>query len=74
MARELIGDINNDGKINMFDVFLILAKNNALIAFNYDEMVRADADGDRTVGIPDAVTIRNHILGKSLITNTIVKY
>ena len=73
MARELIGDINNDGKISMFDAFLIFAKNNALIAFNYDEMVRADVNGDKMVGMPDAVAIRNHIRGKSLITDTINK-
>jgi hypothetical protein len=73
MARELIGDINNDGKINMFDAFLIFAKNTASIAFNYEEMVRADVNGDGVVGIPDALAIRNHIRGKSLITETITK-
>ena len=73
MARELKGDINNDGKISVFDYFLIFAKNNAVIAFNYDEMDRADVNGDKMVGIPDAVAIKNHIRGKSLITETINK-
>lgn len=71
MARELMGDINNDGKISVFDYFLIFAKNTGTIAFNDEETVRADVNDDGVVGIPDATMIRNHILGKSLIKNTI---
>lgn len=74
MARELMGDINNDGKISVFDYFLIFAKNSGAIEFNSDEIARGDIAGyDGVVGIPDATMIRNHILGKSLITDTINK-
>jgi hypothetical protein len=72
MARELIGDINNDGKINMFDVFLIFAKNSGVIEFNSDEIDRGDVvNYDGVVGIPDAARIRRHITGQELITYTI---
>lgn len=71
MTRELKGDINNDGKISVFDYFLIFAKNNESIDFNQDEMARADVNDDGVVGIPEAKMIREHILGKSLITGMV---
>jgi hypothetical protein len=73
MARELIGDINNDGKINDLDLLLIFAKNTNIIQFNLNETNRGDTTDDGVVGLPDALKIQNHIIGKELITNTIVK-
>ncbi len=73
MARELIGDINNDGKINDLDLLLIFAKNTNTIQFDTSETNRGDVTGDGVVGIADALKIQKHIIGDELIMNTIVK-
>ena len=65
-ASNIIGDINNDIKINTTDYILIrkhLLKTNVLFG---EELKRADVNGDGTVNSADYIAIRKAILGDNI--------
>lgn len=66
-----IGDINEDGRVNVFD--LILLKNH--LHNNYFDkpgMKRADANGDDNVSISDAVAMQKYVNGMNKGTVTTI--
>lgn len=73
MAKQLKGDIDNDGKITIVDATICLS----IIAsegngFSEQEKARADVNNDGGVSIKDAKAILRHIAGIELIDEVIV--
>ena len=64
---ELIGDVDNNGKITSFDAMLILNHVARFIEFNADETARADVNGNLEVQTTDARQILDHLSGKNII-------
>lgn len=71
MAKQLRGDINNDGKLSIIDMLTIFRYKSGEISLTEEELTRADADGDGTVTISDALLIRKHITGEFIIDGVI---
>lgn len=72
MAKQLRGDVNNDGKLSIIDMLLIFEYKSSAISFNPDELQRADTDNDGSVTLADALTIQRHITGEAIIDGVIV--
>ena len=72
MAKQLRGDVNNDGKLSIIDMLLIFMYKSGAISLNSDELQRADTDNNGSVEIADALMIHDHITGKALIDGVIV--
>ena len=78
MAKQLKGDINNDGKISIIDMLTIFMYKSGEIpetgdnSLNPDELQRADIDNDGSVTLADALAINDHITGKAIIDGVIV--
>lgn len=72
MAKQLIGDINNDGKLSIIDMLLIFMYKSGEISLNSDELQRADTDNNGSVELADALKIEDHITGEALIDGVIV--
>ena len=71
MANQLKGDINNDGRINMIDVYLTLRAASDSSLFYPEELERADVNSDGSVTSVDARTILKHISATNLIDEVI---
>jgi hypothetical protein len=71
MAKQLKGDINNDGKITSVDLNLCFLALSHALELDADEIARADVDGDGSVGLVDARKILQHIEGTVLIDEVI---
>ena len=71
MAKQLKGDINNDGRINMIDVYLTLRAVSDSSLFYPEELERADVNSDGSVTAIDARTILKHISATNLIDEVI---
>lgn len=71
MAKQLKGDINNDGRINMIDVYLTLRAGSDSSLFYPEELERADVNSDGSVTAVDARTIIQHISATNLIDEAI---
>ena len=73
MAKQLKGDINNDGKITVIDAaicqYIIASEGND---FSEQEKARADVNNDGIVSLKDARKILQHIGGINLIDEVIV--
>lgn len=67
LRYELIGDVDNNGKITSFDAMLILNHVAGLIQFNDDEIAKADVDGNLQVRATDAIRILYHLSGDNII-------
>ncbi len=65
---ELMGDVDNNGKITSFDVLLILNHVAGLITLNADQQSRADVTADGEVKSTDARAVFKHLSGENLIT------
>ena len=72
MAKQLIGDINNDGKLSIIDMLLIFMYKSGEISLNSDELQRADTDKNGSVELADALKIEDHITGEAIIDGVIV--
>ena len=78
MAKQLKGDINNDGKISIIDMLTIFMYKSGAIpetgenSLNPDELQRADVDNDGDVTLADALAIQKHIEGRDIIDGVIV--
>ena len=72
MAKQLIGDINNDGKLSIIDMLLIFEYKSGAISLEPDELQRADVDNNGSVEMADALMINDHITGKNIIDRVIV--
>lgn len=71
MAKQLKGDINNDGKFSIIDMLTIFRYKSGEIKLNAQELARADADGDGSVTLADALLIQKHIMGERIIDEVI---
>ena len=73
MAKQLKGDIDNDGKITVLDAVICLniiaSEGNG---FSEQEKERADVNNDGRVSLMDAKAILKHIAGIELIDEVIV--
>ena len=72
MAKQLIGDINNDGKLSIIDMLLIFMYKSGEISLDADELRRADTDNNGSVELADALKIYDHITGEAIIDGVIV--
>ena len=71
MAKQLKGDINNDGEIDMVDAYLTLRAVTDSSLFSPEELERADVNSDGNVSSLDARTILQHISATILIDEVI---
>ena len=71
MAKQLRGDVNNDGKLSIIDMLAIFMHKSGEISLNSDELKRADTDGDGSITTTDALKIQSHIEGKTIIDGVI---
>lgn len=61
------GDVNIDGRKTLEDMLLILMHIRGDIALSGEGLTNADIDGDADITIGDAIKIRNHIQGVTII-------
>ena len=59
----MLGDVNNDGKINMLDAILVQKHGIGLTALTDTQLQIADVTGDGNVNIRDAILIQKYSLG-----------
>lgn len=59
----LLGDVNNDGKINMLDAILVQKHGIGLTSLTDTQLQIADVTGDGNVNIRDAILIQKYSLG-----------
>ena len=71
MAKQIRGDVNNDGKLSVIDMLTIFRYKSGEISLSSDELARADTDGDGSVTLADALAIRKHITGEFIIDGVI---
>lgn len=71
MAKQLRGDINNDGKIDVIDMTICLKSVVNSVSLDEGETLRADVNNDGNVSIFDARKLLQHVLGKELIDGVI---
>ncbi|MEE1076755.1 MAG: Ig-like domain-containing protein [Acutalibacteraceae bacterium] len=62
VGERFLGDVNDDGAINVKDVILVLQHNIDKIELNNTELEYADIDGSGTVDVVDAILIQKLIL------------
>lgn len=61
------GDVNIDGRKTLEDMLLILMHINGDIVLSGESLTNADIDGEAGITIGDALKIRNHIQGVTII-------
>lgn len=71
MAKQLRGDVNNDGRLSIIDMLLIFMYKSTEITLGPDELQRADTDNDGSVTLADALMIQRHIQGEAIIDGVI---
>ena len=71
MAKQLRGDINNDGKIDVIDMNICLKAVLDSSLLDSSEALRADANNDGKVSIADPRKLLKHITGTELIDGVI---
>ena len=67
MAKQILGDINNDGKINAIDAYVCLKAAPGSVSLDTEEAARADVNEDGRVSPQDLRWIFQHILGERII-------
>ena len=63
----LLGDVNNDGKINITDITKIAAHVKGKKLLKNDEFTRADINKDGKITITDITKLAAHVKGKKLL-------
>ena len=71
MAKQILGDINNDGKIDAIDAYVCLKATEGGISLDTEEAARADVNEDGLVSPQDLIWIDQHISGEKLIDGVI---
>lgn len=66
--KWLLGDVNNDKKIDIEDAVMIINNINGVKVLSSDEILRADVDSNKTIDIEDAVAIISHVNGVNAIS------
>lgn len=65
--KNNIGDINGDNKITVEDYELIFQYKSGAVELDAEALKRADADGDGTVTLNDALAIQNYVNAEEII-------
>ena len=71
MAKQILGDINNDGKIDAIDAYVCLKATEGGISLDTEEAARADVNEDGRVNVVDRRWIFQHILGERIIDGVV---
>ena len=71
MAKQLKGDINNDGKIDVIDLLICFAVVTGYFTLDTNEASRADVDNDTKITAVDARAMLQHIEGVKLIDGVV---
>ena len=71
MAKQILGDINNDGKIDAIDMYVCLNAASGSISLDTEEAARADVNEDGRVNAVDRRWLFQHILGERIIDGVI---
>lgn len=66
-VKGLLGDVNNDEKIDVEDAVKIINHINGVTPLTEDQMIRADVDHNSVIDIQDAVKVINHVNGLAAI-------
>lgn len=66
-AASKLGDVNDDGKIDIEDAVMVINHVNGQKALTDAESSRADIDGNKNIDIEDAVSIISHVNGVKAI-------
>ena len=67
MAKQILGDINNDGKIDAIDAYVCLEAASGSISLDTEEAARADVNENGRVEAADMRWLFQHILGERII-------
>lgn len=67
MAKQILGDINNDGKIDAIDAYVCLKAASGDISLDTEEAARADVNENGRVDSFDMRRLFQHILGEKII-------
>lgn len=67
MAKQILGDINNDGKIDAIDAYVCLKAASGGVSLDTEEAARADVNEDGRVDAVDQRQLFQHILGERII-------
>ncbi|SFC42936.1 dockerin type I domain-containing protein [Ruminococcus albus] len=62
-----LGDVNNDGKINVTDITKIAAHVKGKKLLKNDEFIRADVNKDGKITVTDITKVAAHVKGKKLL-------
>lgn len=71
MAKQILGDINNDGKIDAIDMYVCLKSASGGVSLDTEEAARADVNEDGRVNVVDTRWILQHIFGERLIDGVV---
>lgn len=71
MAKQLKGDINNDGKIDAFDFYICLAASSGYLPLDTNEALRADVNNNGKTDAADGRAMLQHIIGEKLIDGVV---
>ena len=71
MAKQLKGDINNDGKIDLIDAYIGLKASEGGISLDTEEAARADVNENGKVDAADVRWLFQHISGERIIDGVI---
>ena len=71
MAKQILGDINNDGKIDLIDAYVCLKATEGAVSLDTEEAARADVDENGRVDAHDVVRIFQHNSGLIIIDGVV---
>ena len=59
--KGILGDVNNDGEVNIKDATMIQKSSAKIITLADDEILRANVNGDAKVNVKDATAIQKYV-------------
>ena len=71
MVKQILGDINNDGKIDAIDARICLKAASGDVSLDTEEAARADVNEDGHVNAVDRRWLFQHILGERIIDGVV---
>ena len=71
MAKQILGDINNDGKIDVIDAYVCLKAAVGGMSLDTEETARADVNENGRVEAVDMRLLFQHISGERIIDGVI---
>ena len=71
MAKQILGDINNDGKIDAIDAYFCWMAASGVVSLDTEEAARADVNENGVVDAIDTRWLFHHISGKRIIDGVV---